>query len=108
MEPKKHPTKDYAKFILPSVVGVLLFMVPVQVDGTWTVVVKVVADAIGAALADLLPILCCLVITVSAVLALIGYFSGWKWLELVGLVASVLGASLAILIYAKRVEGSLK
>lgn len=73
MEPKKHPTKDYAKFILPSVVGVLLFMVPVQVDGTWTVVVKVIADAIGAALADLLPILCCLVITVSAVLTLAAF-----------------------------------
>lgn len=45
---------------------------------------------------------------VSAVLALVGYCTGVKWLELVGLVASVLGASLAILIYSKRVEGRVK
>ena len=44
----------------------------------------------------------------SAVLALVGYCTDVKWLELVGLVASVLGASLAILIYAKRVEGRAK
>ena len=44
----------------------------------------------------------------SAALALTGYFTGVKWLELVGLVASVLGASLAIWIYAKRVEGRVK
>ncbi|MDO4503344.1 MAG: YjiH family protein [Coriobacteriia bacterium] len=70
---KKYSAKDYVKFILPSVVGVLLFMVPVQVDGSWTVIVKVIADLIGSALADLLPILCCLIITVSAVMTLVAF-----------------------------------
>ena len=71
-KPKRH-SKDYVKFVVPSVIGVALFMLPVQVDGTWTVVVKVIADLIGSALGDLLPLICCLVITVSAILTLAAF-----------------------------------
>ena len=64
-------TKQMIGFIVPSVVGILLFMIPMQVEGSWTIVVKVLADIIGNALGDFLPILCVAIVTVSAVLGVI-------------------------------------
>lgn len=48
--------------------GILLFMVPIQVDGSWTIAVKVIADLVGSALGGFLPLLCVIIVTVSAVL----------------------------------------
>lgn len=45
---------------------------------------------------------------VSAVIVLIGYFSGAKLLEFVGLLLGMYGSTLAILIYAKRLEKKMK
>ena len=64
----KYSSKQIAGFVIPSVVGILLFMIPIQVDGSWTITVKVIADVIGGALADFLPLLCVIIVTVSAVL----------------------------------------
>ena len=65
---QKYTTGEIAGFIVPSVVGILLFMAPVQYDGSWTIVIKIVADVIGGALADFLPALCVIIVTVSATL----------------------------------------
>ena len=59
-------------FILPSVIGIILFMIPVKFDGSWTVCVKILADWIGAGLGNVLPMLCLIIITISAVMSLIG------------------------------------
>lgn len=61
-----------AKFLIPSIVGVLLFMLPVRSGGEWTIFVKILADFIGGALGDLLPLLCVIIVTLSGVLSLIG------------------------------------
>ncbi len=60
--------KQIAEFLVPSVIGIILFMIPVHVNGTWTIIVKIIADAIGGALSGLLPLLCLIIVTVSAVL----------------------------------------
>lgn len=60
-----------ARFVIPSVIGIVLFMIPVQQDGEWTILVKILADAIGSALGSVLPILCVLIVTVSAVMSVI-------------------------------------
>ena len=67
----KYSAKQLIGFIVPSIVGILLFMIPIQVDGSWTIAIKVVADVIGAALADFLPLLCVIIVTLSAVLGVI-------------------------------------
>ena len=68
---EERSAKHIAGFIIPSVVGILLFMIPVQCDGTWTIIVKIIADVIGEALVTVLPLLCVLIVTVSAVLGLV-------------------------------------
>ena len=39
-----------AKFLIPSIIGIILFMIPVKYNGDWTVCVKILADIIGGAL----------------------------------------------------------
>ncbi len=60
-----------AGFLVPSIVGIILFMIPVQYDGSWTIVVKIIADMISNAIGDMLPGLCLIIVTVSAVLGII-------------------------------------
>ena len=64
-------SKYLAKFLIPSIIGVVLFMVPVKHGGEWTILVKILADFIGTALGGVLPILCVLIVTVSAVMSVI-------------------------------------
>ena len=59
-----------AGFIIPSVVGMILFMIPVQYDGKWTVIVKIIADMISGAIGDFLPLLCLVIVTLSSVLGI--------------------------------------
>ena len=56
-------------FIIPSAIGVLLFMIPILVNETWTIAVKLLADIINGAIGSVLPLLCALILTISAVLA---------------------------------------
>lgn len=60
-----------AGFLLPSFIGIILFMVPIKYEDNWTVVVKIIADFIGKGLGDFLPLLCLFIITVSAILGLL-------------------------------------
>ena len=61
-----------ALFLIPSIIGVVLFMIPVKnADGEWTVVVKIIADLIADAIGGFLPLLCVIILTISAVMALI-------------------------------------
>lgn len=69
MEAKKEGS--LAGFIVPSVIGVFLFMIPVQDDGKWTVIVKIIADIISNAIGEFLPLLCLAIVTISAVLGII-------------------------------------
>lgn len=63
--------KKIAGFLVPSIIGIILFMIPVKYNGEWTVTVKIIADYIGDWMKNILPILCVIIITVSAVLSLI-------------------------------------
>ena len=63
-------------FLLPSLLGVLLFMVPVRSgfrpDGCWTVIVKMIADWLKDLIGySNLALLCLGILTVSAVLSLL-------------------------------------
>lgn len=69
-----------ARFIIPSVIGVLLFMIPVKFDGGWTIVVKIVADLIAGAIGDVLPILSVLIVVVSAVMTLLAVVAKPKFI----------------------------
>lgn len=55
-----------AMFIIPSAIGVILFMIPVKnAAGEWTVTVKIIADIIAGAIGGFLPILSVAIVTIS-------------------------------------------
>ena len=60
-----------AGFLVPSIIGIILFMIPVQYDGSWTIVVKIIADMISNAIGEFLPLLCVGIVTLSAILGII-------------------------------------
>ncbi len=60
-----------AEFLVPSVIGIILFMIPIKYDGEWTIFVKILADKIGGLIGGFLPILCVIIVTVSAVMSII-------------------------------------
>ena len=60
-----------AGFLVPSIVGIILFMIPVQYDGSWTIVVKIIADMISGAIGEFLPVLCVGIVTLSAILGIV-------------------------------------
>lgn len=71
--------KLMAGFLIPSIIGVLIFMIPIKYDGSWTIAVKILADWIMSAISPALPLLCVIIITISAIGSLIG-LSKPKWL----------------------------
>ena len=67
----KYSKRELAGFIVPSVVGILLFMIPIKFQGNWTIIVKIIADYIGTWLGGLLPLLCVIIVTISAILGIL-------------------------------------
>ena len=69
MEQKKQGS--LAGFIVPSVIGIVLFMIPVYYNDSWTIIVKIIADLISQGIGDFLPLLCVIIVTVSAILGIV-------------------------------------
>ncbi|HAW45009.1 MAG TPA: hypothetical protein DCW60_01490 [Sutterella sp.] len=78
---KDNQNKALAGFIIPSTIGILLFMVPVKFDDKWTILIKIVSDMISDAAGDWLPLLCVMIVTVSAVLGLLSLIVGPSFIK---------------------------
>ena len=103
------PVTSYLKFIIPSIIGIILFMIPISIGGEMTIPVAMLAKWLQELLADVLPALATVLILVSAVLTLIGSFIQTnldhgsplfkKFVSRVGVLGGhrVLGAVLAVL-----------
>ncbi|WMM25269.1 YjiH family protein [Tissierella sp. MB52-C2] len=52
---KKYALGDYFKFIIPSLIGILLLMLPFQYEGETTIVVALLAGKMTSALENILP-----------------------------------------------------
>ena len=59
------------QFLIPSIIGIILFMIPVKKGEDWTICVKILADIIGNAISGVLPLLCVIIVTVSAIMSII-------------------------------------
>ena len=66
----KFKISDYLKFILPSLLGVFLLMVPFQYEGETTIMVALLARLLTDKLEGILPAIVLLLIGLSAVFSL--------------------------------------
>lgn len=64
-------SRDYLKFILPSIIGILLLMVPFKYKGGTTIVVALLANIFQDILGDALPHIITVFISITAILTVI-------------------------------------
>ncbi|MDU3806000.1 MAG: YjiH family protein [Finegoldia magna] len=67
--------KSLMNFLIPSIIGIIIFMIPVKFDGEWTIIVKIFADFIAKTIGDYLPALCTIIITISFVMSILASFN---------------------------------
>ncbi|MBP1949323.1 YjiH family protein [Virgibacillus litoralis] len=63
---KEFTAKQYMAFWLPSLIGVLLFLVPISVNGKVTIGLGVLADGLQGAIADYIPSIMTIILCISA------------------------------------------
>ncbi|WJE15090.1 YjiH family protein [Halobacillus sp. ACCC02827] len=79
-EKKRFSAKDYAAFILPSLLGLLFFMVPIQTEDGITIPVAFLANGLNEGFAGTIPVLTVLAITISVIGSLAAYLWKPKWI----------------------------
>lgn len=68
----KNKGKLTAMFLIPSIIGILIFMIPLKFDGAWTIIVKIFADKIKEFIGEYgLSTMCLAIITISAVMSIV-------------------------------------
>ncbi|QPC47850.1 YjiH family protein [Mangrovibacillus cuniculi] len=58
--------KQYVKFWLPSLLGVLLFLVPISINGKVTIGLGILADGLQGAIAEYIPLIMTTILCISA------------------------------------------
>lgn len=80
-EMKKFSAGDYLKFIVPSIIGVLLLMFPFKYEGETTILVALLAGGLTGLLESVLPTVIVIVITLTGIMTLAYKFSKPAFIE---------------------------
>jgi nucleoside recognition membrane protein YjiH len=67
---KPYRITDYLQFIIPSLIGIFLFVIPLSINGKFTIPVAVLANFVEGLLAGYLPYIATIIMTVTALLSL--------------------------------------
>ena len=110
-EEKNFSVADYLKFILPSLIGIILLMFPFKYEGETTIVVALLAGKLTELLEFILPTIVLLVIAFSSIMTLIyklfkpNFMENSEYLKSIFSVSNfwlgtrIVGLILAILVY---------
>ncbi|EED32501.1 nucleoside recognition domain protein [gamma proteobacterium NOR5-3] len=60
------------RFLIPSLIGAMVFLCPIYADGAWTILLGVAADALRAFIGDAMPALLLSIVTLSTLLSIAG------------------------------------
>ncbi len=110
---KKYSFKNKMKFIIPSLLGIFLFMTPIKVADGFTIPIAILAGKLQTALTDYLSLIMVIIIIITALMTLIYKVSGiqkiayspffdrlfnvnWFWA-----VTRLLAAVFAVMVYFK-------
>ena len=72
-------TAKLCKFLLPSLLGIALFLVPIEYDGKMTVVLGIMAEALKAAIGEGMPYFTTAIFVISALLSLFYCLAPYQW-----------------------------
>ncbi len=65
---KKYSVNELLKFILPSLIGFILFIIPIPYDGEITIPIAVLSKVVLASLGSILPQLMGIIICITFIL----------------------------------------
>lgn len=68
---EKYSLKDYLKFIIPSLIGVLLLMIPFKYEGDTTILVALLAGRLTDLIGGVLPLIITILIAITGILTLV-------------------------------------
>jgi len=71
MTNERNNKKSYLKFIIPSLIGILLFMTPIKYNGDLTIPIAIFSKTLTAYLENYLPLIMTIIAIVSSILTLI-------------------------------------
>ncbi|WP_053218032.1 YjiH family protein [Virgibacillus senegalensis] len=81
MENKKYTLSDHLKFIIPSLIGIFLFMIPISVNGEVTITIAILSNWLQDVLANQLSIIMTIIISITAIASLLVKFAGKQVLD---------------------------
>ncbi|MBD3110068.1 YjiH family protein [Bacillus sp. AGMB 02131] len=109
LQQSTYTAKDYLKFLIPSLIGILLFIVPIKADGSITIPIAFLSGQIMSAVGDYIPLTAVIFIvsgaigTVFAVLAKPAFIINRPFLNnllnvsIFWMITRVIGAVIAVL-----------
>lgn len=76
---KNYSTNQFLRFLIPSLIGAAVFLLPIPKDGTFTIVIGILADALRAILKTWLPYIGVFLVCLSALLTVfaVAIKPGW-------------------------------
>lgn len=81
MPKEKRTVGEYLKFIIPSAIGILLFMIPFKYQGDTTIIVALFANALSGLLESALPTILLILVSFTAIMTVIYKVSKPKFIE---------------------------
>ncbi|WP_337018998.1 YjiH family protein [Oceanobacillus massiliensis] len=73
---KKNTTINHWKFIIPSLIGVFLFMVPIETEDGVTIPIAILANSVQSLLAEQLSAIMMIIIVITAIMTIIAKLAG--------------------------------
>lgn len=67
---KANSISDYLRFIIPSLIGIILFVIPLSINGEYTISVAILANLVQSLLEGYLPQIATFLIVITALLSL--------------------------------------
>ncbi|WP_284140171.1 MULTISPECIES: YjiH family protein [unclassified Virgibacillus] len=81
MKRKQYHIIDHLKFIIPSLIGVILFMSPIKIESGFTIPIAILANWVQEKLADQLSLIMMIIIVITAIFTLLAKVAGKHSLE---------------------------
>jgi nucleoside recognition membrane protein YjiH len=110
---KSYTLVENLKFIIPSLIGILLFIVPIKAEGGFTIPIAILANWVQDKLADQLSFIMMMIIIITAVLTIFAriigrsrlektpFFQNLLYVNWFWTIARVVAAVFAIMVYFK-------
>src|SRR5699024_7273320 len=81
MNKKSYTLFDHLRFFIPSIIGVLLFMMPIKTEDGMTIPVALLADWVQDLLVDQLSFIMMMILVITAIMTALSKMMGREWLS---------------------------